>query len=28
MSATRFSTFAPAAIEHYLEHVWLGAPDA
>lgn len=28
MRATRFSTFAPAAIAHYLEHVWLGAPDA
>ncbi|AOJ68895.1 MULTISPECIES: siderophore-iron reductase FhuF [Burkholderia] len=26
--ATRFSTFAPASIAHYLEHVWLGAPDA
>ncbi|AOJ01806.1 MULTISPECIES: siderophore-iron reductase FhuF [Burkholderia] len=26
--ATRFSTLAPASIAHYLEHVWLGAPDA
>ncbi|KVE33957.1 siderophore-iron reductase FhuF [Burkholderia sp. TSV86] len=26
--AQRLSAFAPASVAHYLEHVWLGAPDA